>query len=256
MASTQEALQLLCGVVSPEAYAARHGLSLQATLALRDRGLARFDQALHPRRSRSKWALAAIAGLALVLVPTGALAQLVTFAANTPAVASQVNANFTQLKTWLEQKVGTVGTNTITTGALTVTGATTLATVSTGNLSSSGTLSSTGNLSTGGTLTVAGASSLKAVTATTLNATDLTLTGVFTTTGTNPSSINGITLRKKTGNNGTTSCDQYCLNSAYLSWAGSCLGAKLPSGQFTADCGFVPGVLPAGQELLCLCATY
>lgn len=72
---------------------------------------------------------------AVVVVATGAFAQLVTFAADTPAQASQVNANFTQLRTWLEQKVGTVGNGNVTTGALTSTS------VSTGNVTSTGSAS-------------------------------------------------------------------------------------------------------------------
>lgn len=47
------------------------------------------------------------------------------FSANTPAVASEINMNFAQLKEWLEQKVGTSGSANIT-----ITGSTTMAAVS------------------------------------------------------------------------------------------------------------------------------
>ncbi|MBL8940499.1 MAG: hypothetical protein JNM69_38495 [Archangium sp.] len=47
---------------------------------------------------------------ALVLISSLAWAQLIPFTADTPARASEVNSNFQQLKTWLEQKVGTAGT--------------------------------------------------------------------------------------------------------------------------------------------------
>lgn len=49
-------------------------------------------------------------GAALVLISSFAWAQLIPFTADTPARATEVNSNFQQLKTWLEQKVGTAGT--------------------------------------------------------------------------------------------------------------------------------------------------
>lgn len=67
------------------------------------------------RRARSRWALLAVA-LAVGL-STAAWAQLVTFNADSPALASDVNANFTQLKTWLETKVGPVASGGITASA-------------------------------------------------------------------------------------------------------------------------------------------
>lgn len=51
---------------------------------------------------------------ALVLVAGTAWGQLVVFSADTPAKAAEVNQNFDQLKTWIEQKVGTVGTSVVT----------------------------------------------------------------------------------------------------------------------------------------------
>lgn len=58
--------------------------------------------------------------LGVVLISGLAWAQLVSFNADEPAYASAVNGNFNQLKTWLEQKVGAVGTNTITTGQVVI----------------------------------------------------------------------------------------------------------------------------------------
>ncbi|MBM4781134.1 MAG: hypothetical protein GQE15_25870 [Archangiaceae bacterium] len=52
--------------------------------------------------------------VALVLVAGTAWGQLVVFSPDTPAKASEVNQNFDQLKTWLEQKVGTAGTSVVT----------------------------------------------------------------------------------------------------------------------------------------------
>lgn len=72
------------------------------------------------RRTRARWLIAAVA-----LVATGAFAQLTVFQPDTPAQASQVNGNFSQLQTWLEQKVGTAGSAAVTiTGTATLNGAT------------------------------------------------------------------------------------------------------------------------------------
>jgi hypothetical protein len=75
--------------------------------------------------------LKALLGTALLGVLSGGVAYAANgncpnglpecFAANTPAMASAVNLNFAQLKEWLEQKVGTAGTATVTmSGPLTV----------------------------------------------------------------------------------------------------------------------------------------
>ncbi|MDP1916340.1 MAG: hypothetical protein Q8L14_08845 [Myxococcales bacterium] len=77
------------------------------------------------------------------------------FSEDSPAVAVQVNHNFSQLKEWLEQKVGTVGTANVTTtgslssASLTATGAVSSASVTTGSLSSSGTATVSGLLTSG-----------------------------------------------------------------------------------------------------------
>ena len=72
-------------------------------------------QQAQPSRLRFRWPL--VVGL---LIASAAFAQLTTFQPDAPALASQVNGNFNQLKLWLEQKVGAVGTaNVTTTGSLT-----------------------------------------------------------------------------------------------------------------------------------------
>jgi len=79
--------------------------------------------------------------VAVVLISSFAWAQLVSFNADEPAYASAVNGNFNQLKTWLEQKVGTVGSNTITTGQVVIgaaTNQTTLTVNATGQLQPTG----------------------------------------------------------------------------------------------------------------------
>jgi hypothetical protein len=99
-----------------------------------------------PRRSKfARW------GLLSALVATAAFAQLIVFQADTPALASAVNANFTQLKTWLEAKVGSVSnsgvatttvsaTTSVSTPTLTVTTSVTAPTVTATTQTVSGTL--------------------------------------------------------------------------------------------------------------------
>jgi hypothetical protein len=141
-ASNAELVALVAGEVSVEALAARHGVSQADVSSWR----AAFVEGMRAgaagrsgaRRLNPRWAVAAI------VLGSVAFAQLTTFTANSPAVASQVNANFTQLKTWLEQKVGVAGTAAVTiTGGATITGATNItgATAVTGTLSTSGALS-------------------------------------------------------------------------------------------------------------------
>lgn len=63
-------------------------------------------------RRRTRRTLGLVVGL--MLVAGTAWGQLVVFSPDTPAKASEVNQNFDQLKTWIEQKVGTVGTSVVT----------------------------------------------------------------------------------------------------------------------------------------------
>ncbi len=108
-------------------------------------------------------ALVASASLAAVLASGFAFAQtttcsqtltmpLVTLCADQPARASDVNGNFAQIVSWVNQKVGTVGSaNVAITGTLNVTGTTTLGATTTGALTSgaqtvNGTVTTTGRI--------------------------------------------------------------------------------------------------------------
>jgi hypothetical protein len=104
-----------------------------------------------------------------------------------------------------------------------------------------------GSLTSGGALNVGTAS----VTGNATVAGSLTVTGAITRSG----ALNGVTIRVKNGNNGTTNCDNFCL-SGIGTFVGACLGSRLANGQYTSDCSFVPGPLPVGQQLTCLCATF
>ncbi|MDP1922369.1 MAG: hypothetical protein Q8L14_39380 [Myxococcales bacterium] len=73
----------------------------------------RVEQLESQRRRRVR---STVVFLAVALVSVTAWGQLVTFNPDEPARADQVNSNFAQLRNWLEQKVGPVGTSTITLG--------------------------------------------------------------------------------------------------------------------------------------------
>ena len=131
-ASRAELLSLALGEVDLETFAARNGMSPSEAAAMRDifvEGL-KAGSGRAPRKSRwARW------GLLTALVASAAFAQLVVFQPDTPALASQVNANFTQLKTWLEAKVGAVTSSgvtatSVTTPSLTATTATVNGTLS------------------------------------------------------------------------------------------------------------------------------
>lgn len=86
-----------------------------------------------------------------------AFAQLTVFTPDTPAFASDVNGNFTQLKTWLEQKVGAVGSpNVAITGTTTLASATVNGNASLGPTTISGATNITGATGITGNLTVSG----------------------------------------------------------------------------------------------------
>lgn len=237
-------LQLLTGLTTPEQFSERFGLPLDEVNALKARGLSRVDALFAPPRPRRRWGRLAVGALA-VLVPTLAFAQLVSFVPDTPAKADEVNGNFNQLRTWLEQKVGVVGSNAISTGAVTATSLTSSGTISTASLSSSGAVSA------------ASANLSGALSANSLNITgNAAVGGSLTVNGT--ATLNGITLRVKNGNNGSVSCDAFCLSSSFNGFGpqGACVGIKLPSGQFSADCGFVAGTVPMGTQVTCVCASF
>jgi len=87
--------------------------------ALRDEVASLRSRVERPRRIAA-WLFLPV----VVLTSTLASGQLVTFVQDTPARAAEVNANFTQLQTWLEQKVGAVGNSTVTTPSVVLSGAT------------------------------------------------------------------------------------------------------------------------------------
>jgi len=85
-----------------------------------------------------------------LLVASVAVAQtLKVFVANDPALAADVNGNFSQLKTWLEQKVGTVGSNNITTSGALSSGSLSTGAVSATNVTATN-VTATGDVSLGG----------------------------------------------------------------------------------------------------------
>jgi hypothetical protein len=87
------------------------------------------QETLRRKRTAMRFGLVAV-GLAALLGSGAAVAANgncpnnlpFCFVADQPALASQVNHNFSQLKEWLEQKVGAVGTATVTVSTLSVGG--------------------------------------------------------------------------------------------------------------------------------------
>ena len=104
--------------------------SLEAKVAALQKRVDELEASRGPRRSR-RWAKLTITGI--LVVAATASAQLTTFNPDDPALAADVNANFTQLKTWLETKVGAVGTAGVTTPSLTTAGTVAAATVTATN---------------------------------------------------------------------------------------------------------------------------
>ncbi|MBL8950976.1 MAG: hypothetical protein JNK82_09385 [Myxococcaceae bacterium] len=204
----------------------RHGVEAATVEADRARLVSGLTGAVERQAGRRRWhgaaALVALVGAAIV-APSVASAQLTTFTPGAPAMASAVNGNFQQLKTWLEQKVGPAGTNDITTTGTLTAGSTTV----------NGTLTASGGIITGGGIFTSG---------------DIVATGnaVF----------NGISIRVKTGNSGQFSCGQYCAQ-ATGGFQGTCLGGKLTIGTLISDCTFAPGTMPPlGGPYTCLCAVF
>lgn len=101
-----------------------------AELAARvERLEAREAQRVAATRRRVRW-LAGASVLALVIAPLALAANGACpnglpfcFAADAPALASEVNTNFAQLKEWVELKVGPVDAGTVTASGATIAGA-------------------------------------------------------------------------------------------------------------------------------------
>lgn len=63
-------------------------------------------------------------------------------------------------------------------------------------------------------------------------------------------------IKRKTGNNGTVSCDLFCSGKKWKGWSGTCIGAKLISGKPKdnyVSCGNTPGL---GNVLVCTCSQF
>lgn len=110
---SHDLVSLVAGEVDAATLAQRHDLTEAEVLRCRSAflaGLKLASQPRTPRRLRARLAVAAVAVLGTV-----AFAQaLISFAPNSPALASDVNANFNLLKAWLEQKAGPVNSNVVT----------------------------------------------------------------------------------------------------------------------------------------------
>ncbi len=137
--TTIDVIELLAGRLTAAQIASKHGVTEREVLVWR---AAYVDGLRHAASVPSRKGAAWVVGVSLLLVGVvgasrTALAQsgctqtlpapLITFCADAPAHASQVNANFGQLVTWVQQKVGTVGSADVTmTGALNLGGALTV----------------------------------------------------------------------------------------------------------------------------------
>lgn len=97
------------------------------------------DARLETGRRQRRGLVAAVIMLTVLAATAGAQTVndvLFVFAADTPARASDVNFNFNLLKVWLEQKVGTAGSSTVTiNGALNITGPVTMPSTATATFS-------------------------------------------------------------------------------------------------------------------------
>ncbi len=143
-----ELIDLVSGAVPPLEFAQRTGRTEDEARALREaflHGMRAQGSGLRAVRRRPLRALL----VGALLVAGVAVAQtLNVFTANTPAVAADVNGNFSLLKTWLEQKVGTVGSNNITTSGALSSGSLSTGALSSGSLTT-GAISATNVTATG-----------------------------------------------------------------------------------------------------------
>src|SRR5262245_60595170 len=129
----QDIVQLLRGHHTAAQLAARYGVTEAEVLAWKDLFLSGLEA--QPKRSSRRWVTGMAAGV--LVLSFGALATrawaagtcaqtlpspLVTLCPNEPAVASEVNGNFNQLVTWIQNKVGTVTVSGITATSLVTTG--------------------------------------------------------------------------------------------------------------------------------------
>lgn len=114
--SKSDLVALLSGDVTAQSLAERHGVSIEEVEGWKKAfllGLAAGAEAPVVRRPMKHRALVAAAAV----LATAAFAQLTVFQANSPANAAEVNGNFTQLKTWIENKVGVTSSNDVSIAA-------------------------------------------------------------------------------------------------------------------------------------------
>lgn len=154
---TEDVLRLICGVTTAAELAEKHGVTPDEVEAWRAEYVTALGRLAQPRSRSRRWAapvMLAATGLAVLIglgssdawaqsCPQTLPSPMVTFCPDAPALASQVNGNLSQLVTWVQQKVGTVGTaNVTTTGTVT----------SNGPVSVNNTLNVSGNSTLGGSL--------------------------------------------------------------------------------------------------------
>lgn len=133
-------VSLIAGEIDAATLASRHGVTEEEALRWRAVFVAGMKAGVGGRTA-SRRLPSRMIGVASAVLATAAFAQLAVFSPNSPALATEVNGNFTQLKAWLETKVGPVtNTNITTAGSVT---ATTVA---------GGTVNSTGAVNAGGKL--------------------------------------------------------------------------------------------------------
>lgn len=119
-------VSLIAGEIDAATLASRHGVTEEEALRWRSVFVAGMKAGVGGRTASRRLPYRVI-GLLSAVLATAAFAQLAVFSPNSPALATEVNGNFTQLKAWLETKVGPV-TNTNITTAGSVTAATVNAT--------------------------------------------------------------------------------------------------------------------------------
>lgn len=112
-------VSLVAGEMTAASLAEKHGVTEAEVLRWRSAYLAGMRAASGGQVATRRLRLGRWGFVGAMVLASVAFAQLVTFTANAPALASDVNANFNQLKTWLETKVGSVANAGITATSVT-----------------------------------------------------------------------------------------------------------------------------------------
>ena len=112
-------VSLIAGEIDAATLASRHGVTEEEALRWRSIFVAGMKAGVGGRTASRRLPYR-VMGLLSAVLATAAFAQLAVFSPNSPALATEVNGNFIQLKAWLETKVGPVtNTNITTTGSVT-----------------------------------------------------------------------------------------------------------------------------------------